>query len=125
MKIELPADTAAMDSRHFAEAVPAVKTSPAGRSRRSLLRAAVGAAAALCAGATAAPAQIKISQSAVGYQDRPNGNSHCANCAHFVAPANCKLIMGPISPQGWCRLYAPASGQAASAAPAQRVAIPS
>jgi len=54
--------------------------------------------------------QIKVSQSAAGYQNNPQGNQRCGNCNNFVPPNECKLISGSINQQGWCRLYAPASG---------------
>jgi hypothetical protein len=79
-------------------------------SRRVLLQHAVGVA-----GATAilsrephrAGAAIKISKGAVAYQDQPDGDKECAKCAQFEPPAACKLVDGPISPQGYCRLFAP------------------
>lgn len=82
-------------------------------SRRGLLQGAAGAAALLGAGGNRAVAQIKISQAAAGYQDHPNVGKQCANCGHFQQPNKCQLIAGAISPQGWCRLFAPMSGQAA------------
>jgi hypothetical protein len=82
-------------------------------SRRRLLQGAAGAAALLAAAAPA-NAQIKISQAAAGYQDHPNGDRRCGGCVHFQQPGKCRLIAGPISPQGWCRLFAPMSGQAAA-----------
>lgn len=81
---------------------------PARLSRRALLRASVGAAAMLGTAAPAA-AQIKVSKPSVAYQDQPDGNRRCALCAHFVAPGSCRIVAGPISPQGWCRLFAAAS----------------
>ena len=82
-------------------------------SRRRLLQGAAAGGAALL-GAVRGNAQIKISQAAAGYQDHPNGERRCANCAHFQQPDKCQLIAGSIAPQGWCRLFAPMSGQASS-----------
>jgi hypothetical protein len=79
-------------------------------SRRSLFHFAVVTAAMVAITATPAAAQIKISQAAVGYQDHPSGDRQCATCTHFRAPNQCQLIGGSISPQGWCRLFAPKSG---------------
>jgi len=79
-------------------------------SRRALLRhlvCAAGAAASLCGRPHRAGAAIKISKAAVAYQDRPDGDKECAKCAQFEPPAACKLVDGPISPQGYCRLFAP------------------
>lgn len=78
-------------------------------SRRSLLRGAalIGGAVAACAGAPAAMADSKLAQAAARYQPTPKGNAHCGNCAHWQAPASCQLVQGPLSPSGWCLLYAP------------------
>ncbi len=80
-------------------------------SRRILLRGAVGAAGAaaiLGPSANRATAQAKISQAAVAYQPQPNGDKRCDKCAQFLPPNACKIIEGTISPQGWCRVFAPA-----------------
>jgi hypothetical protein len=78
-------------------------------SRRSLLQAAAGAAAILGAATGPAAAQLKVSKEAVAYQDQPDGNQRCSICVHFVAPNACQIVEGPISPQGYCRLFGPAS----------------
>ena len=86
-------------------------TEQSGRlSRRAFLEHAVsatGTTAMLCGEPHRAGAAIKISKAAVAYQDHPDGEKECANCAQFVPPAGCKLVDGPISPQGYCRLFAP------------------
>jgi len=79
-------------------------------SRRALLQHAVGAAgvtATLCGTPHRADAVIKISKAAVAYQDQPNGDKECGKCTQFEPPAACKLVDGSISPQGYCRLFAP------------------
>lgn len=81
---------------------------PARLSRRSLLQAAAGAAAILGTAAAPASAQLKVSKPSVAYQDQPDGSKRCALCARFVQPGSCQLVAGPISPQGYCRLFAPA-----------------
>ena len=53
---------------------------------------------------TAAP---KISKKAVAYQDHPDGDKECAKCAQFQPPDACKMVEGPISPQGSCRIFVP------------------
>jgi hypothetical protein len=53
-----------------------------------------------------AAAQSKLSQADSGYQTRPNGGQRCELCAHYQAPASCKVVAGPISPSGWCSLFA-------------------
>ena len=77
-------------------------------SRRSLLQAAVGAAAILGATTSAAAAQMKVSKASVAYQDEPDGTQACGACAHFVSPSTCQIVEGPISPRGYCRLFTPA-----------------
>jgi hypothetical protein len=78
--------------------------------RRALLQCAVGAAgaAAICSTlqnpAIAAP---KISKKAVAYQDHPDGDKQCEKCAQFQPPDACKMVEGPISPQGSCRIFIP------------------
>lgn len=80
-------------------------------SRRQMLRGtavAAGSATLLAAtlSTTAARAQAaKQSQAQAGYQDKPNGDQSCSNCAVFVAPSSCGVVDGTISPNGWCKLY--------------------
>jgi hypothetical protein len=78
-------------------------------SRRALLQAAAGAAALLGMTTGRATAQLKVSRQSVAYQDQPDGGKRCSLCAHFVAPGSCQIVQGPISPQGYCRLFVPAS----------------
>ena len=41
------------------------------------------------------------------YQDQPKGDQQCSNCMHFVAESNtCKVVEGPVSPEGWCIVWA-------------------
>ncbi len=77
-------------------------------SRRLVLRATVvtlGAAAGAAASAKPAAAVVKISKSAVAYQDHPQGDKRCEKCLQFQAPDSCKLVDGPVSPQGFCRIF--------------------
>lgn len=66
---------------------------------------AVGGAALYCARPTSATAAPKISKKAVAYQDHPDGDKQCQKCAQFQPPDACKLVEGPISPQGSCRIF--------------------
>jgi hypothetical protein len=78
--------------------------------RRAVLQFAVGAAGTatiLCASPKAARAAPKISKAAVAYQDHPNGDKRCDRCAQFQPPDACKMVEGPISPQGSCRIFMP------------------
>jgi High potential iron-sulfur protein len=75
-------------------------------TRRTILRGAAVAASAipvLLAGVSAAHA--KASQKAVAYQDTPKGEQSCANCRVFEPPSSCKTVEGPVSPNGWCKIY--------------------
>jgi hypothetical protein len=82
-----------------------------GISRRKILTVAAGAAGAVSGMATivgvSTPAHAaKASQKSVKYQDTPKGEARCENCAVFEAPDSCKTVEGPVSPQGWCMVYA-------------------
>ena len=79
--------------------------------RRALLQYAVntasGGVAICCAPPNPAAAAPKISKKAVAYQDHPDGDKECAKCAQFQPPDACKMVEGPISPQGSCRIFVP------------------
>ena len=60
-----------------------------------------------CAPPNTAAAAPKISKKAVAYQDHPDGDKECAKCAQFQPPDACKMVEGPISPQGSCRIFVP------------------
>ena len=75
--------------------------------RYLLLDAAAAVMAVVAAGTDRAAAALKISQSAVGYQDHPNGDKYCSECVHFLPPSSCNMVDGTISPQGYCRIFAP------------------
>ncbi len=49
----------------------------------------------------------KISQSAANYQPTPRGSQRCNACSQWIAPTDCKVVVGPVSPTGWCSLFAP------------------
>jgi hypothetical protein len=53
----------------------------------------------------ATPADAKMTLKAAGYQTTPKDGQSCANCALYRAPAECTLVDGDISPNGWCRFY--------------------
>jgi hypothetical protein len=75
--------------------------------RRLLLSAAAAVGAATAGGIGSAAAASKVSASAAGYQDNPNGDKQCSKCAQFLPPSSCKRVDGTISPQGYCRLFSP------------------
>lgn len=78
-------------------------------SRRSMLTRAAWLAGATLAGTVipieVASAQQKVSKDAMKYQEKPNGDQMCGNCAQFVAPSSCKVVDGTISPSGWCMAW--------------------
>jgi hypothetical protein len=78
------------------------------RLRRELLRLAAGAALLLGAGLAAgrASAGAKTPQKQVQYQPTPKGSQRCQTCTQFLPAPGCKLVEDPISPNGWCALYA-------------------
>lgn len=81
-------------------------SSRAAFSRRNVIAGGALSFAALF-GVTRAKAQSgKVSQSAAGYQSRPNNDQSCGACAHFLAPSSCEYVDGAISPQGWCKFFA-------------------
>lgn len=78
-------------------------------SRRGALKMINAAALAGTIGAVAGNASAdsanKAPQRAAGYQAQPNDGKKCADCAQFRAPDGCGIVQGPISPNGWCRLF--------------------
>jgi len=49
----------------------------------------------------------KVTQVSVQYQAQPKGEQKCSGCQHFIAESTtCKLVEDPISPEGWCSLWA-------------------
>ena len=71
-------------------------------SRRTLLIAAVS----VVGGGRIAAAKGKRSQVDVDYQDHPHGVERCEICAPFLPPDQCRVVVGPVSRQGWCKVYA-------------------
>jgi hypothetical protein len=77
-------------------------------SRRDLLRSVAMATAGAALVATArgaAFAKGKRSKADVAYQDTPHGIERCEICAPFLPPDQCRTVEGPVSRQGWCRIY--------------------
>jgi len=78
--------------------------------RRALFQyalAAAGGAAIYSAPRNPASATPKVSKKAVAYNDHPDGEKRCEKCAQFQPPDACKMVEGPISPQGSCRIFVP------------------
>jgi hypothetical protein len=77
-------------------------------SRRYLFHQALAltGAAGVIAVSAAAEAQTKAAQKLVAYQSTPKEGHACTNCQYFQPPNACKVVEGPISPAGWCNLWA-------------------
>jgi len=78
--------------------------------RRAVLQIAAGwagTAAILAAAPDTANGAPKISKAAVAYQDHPDGDKRCDKCVQFQPPDACKMVEGPINPQGSCRIFMP------------------
>jgi High potential iron-sulfur protein len=73
---------------------------------------AIGALAALQAEADAA---ATVDPKAAAYQTHPQGSNKCAGCNLYIpaksnpmkSPGTCKVVKGPISPNGWCKFFTP------------------
>ena len=77
-------------------------------TRRNLLRSGacgVGVAAGFLAIGSQPALAAKMPQSAVSYQDKPNGAKRCSTCSLFEAPHSCVSVAGTISPNGYCVLW--------------------
>ena len=85
-----------------------------GFSRRTLLQIACGGAITGLGIAKNAAAQPKVSKQVVVYQDHPDGSKRCDRCTQFEPPNGCKVVQGPISPEGSCRLFVPLRQQASA-----------
>jgi len=80
-----------------------------GLCRRSLLKSVPIIAGAMISTATLAEsvfAQTKLTHEAAKYQDQPKDGQKCADCVYFEPPSGCKTVESPISPEGWCELFA-------------------
>jgi hypothetical protein len=79
-------------------------------SRRALIGAAIALAAADGRAPAAADEPIKeadkIKQADAKYQKEPKGQQRCEICLQFQPPSSCKIVQGPIAPQGWCQFFA-------------------
>lgn len=79
-------------------------------SRRDFLNiAAVGTGAiiAVSMSTASAGAQKKLTQQQAHYQPVPKSGQRCQTCALWQAPTSCQQVDGPVSPAGWCMLFAP------------------
>jgi len=70
--------------------MPTKRTDARPRSRRTLLIAA---------------ATGRRSQAEVAYQDHPHGDERREVCAPFLSPDQCRVVVGPVSRQGWRKVF--------------------
>ena len=73
--------------------------------RRFLGRTALGSLSTALALVPAPASATQLAQAQVGYQDQPHEGKRCELCIHYLKPNGCKLVTGPVSAQGWCRLF--------------------
>ncbi len=61
---------------------------------------------AAAADAAAPAGGAKLPKKNVQYQTHPQGEKKCSGCINFIAASStCKLVEGPINPEGWCILW--------------------
>lgn len=75
--------------------------------RRRLLQGGAGTAVSMVVSgcASGVGGAFKTQPNLVDYRASPNGKERCDNCRLWQPPAGCQAVAGPISPQGWCRVY--------------------
>ncbi len=78
------------------------KLSRRGFMEKSLTGAVLVSAGSLSGWVSRAEAQAKVTKASARYKDKPNKGQQCAGCVNFVGPSDCKIVQGPISPNGWC-----------------------
>jgi len=80
--------------------------------RNILIGAATLAGLPLLAASGEAQAAGTVPKANAKYQETPKGAQHCSLCNYYLPGASptavgqCKLVAGPISPNGWCSLFA-------------------
>lgn len=57
------------------------------------------------------PQQAKVPKEQARYQSSPKDEMRCGNCTHFISDSStCKLVEGKVEENGYCILWAGASG---------------
>ncbi len=86
-----------------------LKSAVAIHRRRFLRRSFGGVVGVLAASAwDGAKAQndFKMTKKQAGYILRQKSSTEiCAQCIFFIAPNDCSIVRGPVSPHGWCKYY--------------------
>jgi hypothetical protein len=74
--------------------------------RRGVIAAAAGLALEAGSPRAARAQSTKATKKQAGYieRDKP-ATQMCAQCGFFVAPTDCVVVEGPVSPWGWCDYY--------------------
>jgi len=50
---------------------------------------------------------VKASKKLAGYIDKPDASAqNCSQCHFYLAPFDCIVVEGPVSPWGYCNYYA-------------------
>jgi hypothetical protein len=80
-------------------------------SRRQILIVGLGSAIVASVGSrvvvSPALAQQKVSKQMVQYQDAPKAGHECSGCSNFLPPKSCRVVLGDVSPHGWCSVWTP------------------
>jgi len=73
-------------------------------SRRSIMKGAALLGCSMIAGVLGTKEALaqKASKGSMKYQDKPNGDKQCSNCAQFLPTNSCQIVEGTVSPQGYC-----------------------
>ena len=83
---------------------------PTCRSHRCITRRRLIVLSALAAsGAEAQPKPkiTKASKKVAGYIDKPDDSAqNCSKCHFYLAPFDCIVVEGPVSPWGYCNYFA-------------------
>jgi hypothetical protein len=91
-----------------------------GCSRRTMLKqgsAALASLAAIPLIVASAPARaMKLGKADMHYQDQPKDGKRCIDCGAYElhgggSSGSCKIVDGPISPDGWCMAFSPKGSQ--------------
>jgi hypothetical protein len=72
---------------------------------------ALAALAVTAAGCTYDMGRPKVPKAQAQYREAPLGQQACGNCRHYIAASStCRIVEGPISPNGWSRYWEPRTG---------------
>jgi hypothetical protein len=80
-------------------------TGMSARRGNAVSRRLVVTAAVCVAQRAAAQTQPKVSRAVAKYQDSPRGGLSCEACTFFRRPASCQVVLGDVSPHGWCEFF--------------------